>query len=1041
MEEEVQNFSIYKRNDLIIIKNNKSLNVNNFCLEINIVDFTPALIEEKELTDKKLYDCIGIIGIITLEDDTYLIVITEAKLICTITKKEIYKVLNTAFIKFSEDEEDEKEEESEKNNKNNENENYYFKNNHDEEIIKNLKEIFKNGFYFSNKYDLANSLTSQNQITNFFKNSKILISNYDYIAEGNKNFLSNWKLTAKVMSLDEKNKIKYYFSNCIYGNIEEFTYEKENIQIILISRRYLWNYGMYSYRRGLSKYGGNSNQIETELILIHNKKEIYSNIHLSCYIPIYYKTKKNLNMVEANKSFVKYFQNLIDEYNVLFLFVLKNKDEEDKYISKFKNMLLKNIKAMPNKWKYYYINTKNRTIQSKLKPQNNGKNMIDYIGFNILKDNTQFDTNKNQIGILSLLAMDDKSLNRNEIILIYETLYHIINYMNKEKKISFFLDKDINLDLLKEENENENEDKHNTEKKDNIENNNKTENEEKIENVENNTNIENEEKMENNNNTENHINIENEEKVEKVEKLEKIETLKINENENIIDENISEDSLNLINNLKILFKNRDKELTKQYYTNYEDDLTKKYQRAYEILFGKNMKYSSVQKNLDYLKEEFCDLEDIKVYVGTWNTASTDFNKIKDINLDLWLKPKDPNLIPDIYFIGFQEVVELSATNVIMISEEKQQQILDEWDKKIIETIQKVGNYEKLVEMNLVGINFYFYILEEKSKKVKNISKKLVKTGLGGATGNKGSCCINFEYENTSFSIACSHLAAGNKNKQRLKELDFVLNLKLNTFFNPNILEEKTKDLDLVNQSLEEVMPSEDENKIMTANTFTNLNTINLQKIISTELNNNNNININNDSTLFKDSDIWILFGDLNFRVDMEYEEFSQYLKKGSNNFNKLLDYDQFIKFKLASIDSMASIQEDEIKFPPTYKYIINSDEYDYTPENVTMSQNLNENPNLKKSGKKRNPSWCDRIIYKKNSYTTKDGKKIITGIEYNNVMGENFQTSDHRPIYQIFDVKIFKENQDKKQLIEKEIISNEKLGISSKYMKKKNYDY
>ena len=133
----------------------------------------------------------------------------------------------------------------------------------------------------------------------------------------------------------------------------------------------------------------------------------------------------------------------------------------------------------------------------------------------------------------------------------------------------------------------------------------------------------------------------------------------------------------------------------------------------------------------------------------------------------------------------------------MINEEKQQQILDEWDKKINETIQTVGKYVKLVEMNLVGINLYFYILEEKCDKVKNISKKLVKTGLGGATGNKGSCCINFEYENTTFSIACSHLAAGNKNKQRLKELDFVLNLKLNTFFNPDTLEDKTKSTDLI----------------------------------------------------------------------------------------------------------------------------------------------------------------------------------------------------------------------------------------------------
>ena len=39
-----------------------------------------------------------------------------------------------------------------------------------------------------------------------------------------------------------------------------------------------------------------------------------------------------------------------------------------------------------------------------------------------------------------------------------------------------------------------------------------------------------------------------------------------------------------------MLKNRDKELSSQYYTNYGFDLTKKYQRTYEILFGKNMKF-------------------------------------------------------------------------------------------------------------------------------------------------------------------------------------------------------------------------------------------------------------------------------------------------------------------------------------------------------------------------------------------------------------------------------------------------------------------
>jgi len=319
--------------------------------------------------------------------------------------------------------------------------------------------------------------------------------------------------------------------------------------------------------------------------------------------------------------------------------------------------------------------------------------------------------------------------------------------------------------------------------------------------------------------------------------------------------------------------------------------------------------------------------------------------------------------------------------------------------------------------------------------VKNISKKIVKTGFGGTTGNKGSCVINFDYENTNFCISCSHLVANKKNK-RIKELEYILNLKLNTFYNPEKYKDKSNEqMEIINQTLEEIMAPEEEltknphsNSICLANN-TGLNA----------LNKNENSN-SNDSILFKDSDVWILFGDLNFRIDMEYEEFSEFIKNG-NSWDKLLDYDQFVKYQLASLSSNTYIKEDIIKFAPTYKYIINSDEFDYTPKDKIQNPKEKESENLHKSGKKRNPSWCDRIFYKKNSFTTKEGKKIITGIEYNSVMDKNFQSSDHRPVYEIFEVIIFKENQDKKDLIEKEIISNENLGISNKYMKQKVYDY
>ena len=959
MEEKESNFSIYAKDSFLLIKNNKSMNITGFCLQLNITDLSVNIIEEKENIGKKIQDCMGIIGIIVLEEETYLIVITKALLVCTISKKDIYKVLDTHFVKLNEEVE-ENEEKSEDSN-----EAYY--NNNDSEIITQLKEMFKNGFYFSNGYDLANSLTSQNQIKNFFTKEKKLISDYDYIVEGNKNFLANFKLTSQIIPLSEKQSIKYFFSNCIYGNIEAFIYEKEKIQIILISRRYLWNYGIFNYRRGLSKYGGNSNQIETEIILIYDNKDIYSNIHLSSYLPIYFKNKKYLEMNVANKAFIKYFKTLTDEYNFLFLFAIKNDDKDDKYISKFKTMLGQNMKSIGNRWKYYYINSKEeKTIKNTIEKY--PKNIIEYIGYNLLKDNILVDSNKGQSGIISFLSMDNKSLNQNQLILIYSVLYNMLSDLSSQGKISQFFEKDVNLDLYKDEIKlAQNDSKEGNEKEPNKE---------------------------------------------------------------------VTDSELFIKQLKLMLRNRDIDLTSQYYTKFGFDLNKKYQRAYELLFGKSTKFSPLKSNLDDHREEFSEIEKIKLYVATWNTSSTEPSKISQINLDSLLIPKDPKIVPDIYFVGFQEVVKLNATNIIITGEEKLQQILSEWDKKVCESIQKIGKYKKLVIMNLVGINFFSYILEDKFDKVKNISKKIVKTGFGGTTGNKGSCVINFDYENTSFSVSCSHLVANKKNK-RLKELEYILNLKLNTFYNPDKLKDKSSDqIDSITQSLEEIMSTEDD----IVKTQSGLNQTNTN--INNPLQKTESLTTNNDSLLFKDSDIWILFGDLNFRIDMEYEEFSDFIKKG-NSWDKLLDYDQFVKYQLASLSSMANIQEDLIKFAPTYKYIINSDEFDYTPKNDIQSTNQKEkeNENLHKSGKKRNPSWCDRIFYKKNSFMTKDGKKIITGLEYNNVMDKNFQSSDHRPVYEIFEVIIFKENPEKKELIEKEIISNENLGISNKYMKQKVYDY
>jgi inositol-1,4,5-trisphosphate 5-phosphatase len=466
---------------------------------------------------------------------------------------------------------------------------------------------------------------------------------------------------------------------------------------------------------------------------------------------------------------------------------------------------------------------------------------------------------------------------------------------------------------------------------------------------------------------------------------------------------------NFVSELTKKLEKRSKELFVQYRPDMDTESIEKNQRMLDIIFGKIEK--DLKQDFIYLREEFSIKEKIKLFIGSWNAGSTNLSKFPDLNLDSWLIPKNQEIIPNIYIVGFQEVVELNAGNIVLNLEDREK-VLEAWAKKIENSIQKVGKYRKLIEMNLVGINIYCYCLEKDYENISNLTKHYVKTGFGGA-GNKGSCCINFNYFSTSISVACSHLAAGEKkNKQRLKEISEVLKQKLSSFVKP----------DVMNISLDEDINPENKNE------------------------NNENENDDGSSILFKDSDVWILFGDLNFRIDMEYEEFSEFIKDGQN-WKKLLEYDQFNKNQKASIEFQEIIDEDPIVHPPSYKYILGTDSYDYdskekNEDEPNSNPNPNPNPNnTNLSGKKRNPSWCDRIFYKKNTYITKDEKKIIESLGYYNcVFDKSFQTSDHRPIFNIFEITVFKDDEEKKKKIEKEVEINNKLKISSKYLQTNIFD-
>jgi hypothetical protein len=470
-----------------------------------------------------------------------------------------------------------------------------------------------------------------------------------------------------------------------------------------------------------------------------------------------------------------------------------------------------------------------------------------------------------------------------------------------------------------------------------------------------------------------------------------------------------------------LFTENLNELNKQYYYSEPNTDPKQCQRIIEIIFNQLHKPKPLYSYLNFHKTKHSTRKSITVYVASWNTGATDLKYTSWFpDLNAWLIPKgnNANLKPDLYLIGLQEAVALSTMNLISTNKETQNKI-DAWESTIVETISTAGNgkYVKIKSMILVGLVLMVCVREDNEKYIdaNTIKAKYIKTGLGGTAGNKGSCLITFNYKNTSFSVCCSHLAAGvQKNLNRINEINFVLNSR----FEQSDLVSLNNNTNTINTA---TTTNTNTNEQSISNTFMQslTNSTMITSIINsiyhdddnTSLSINHNLLTSKPSPLFTDSDIWFIFGDLNFRNDTDIETIKTHID--NEDYKQLLEYDQLYKSKAVLSNLKDHIDESEIKFPPTYKYILGSNEYD-TSKTKFLS------------------SWCDRILFNLDKKEQKD----IKCIEYDRVLN-GFGCSDHRPIYGIFECWIYEDIPEIKEKYENEIKMNIEMGISSEYLKKK----
>ncbi|KAI1459076.1 SacI homology domain-containing protein [Annulohypoxylon moriforme] len=180
------------------------------------------------------------------------------------------------------------------------------------------------------------------------------------------------------------------------------------------------------------------------------------------------------------------------------------------------------------------------------------------------------------------------------------------------------------------------------------------------------------------------------------------------------------------------------------------------------LFDPISDYISVE--LSKRSSEYSSTENITMWVGTFNLNGRT-NGIEE-DLSPWLCPQElGSTQPEIVTVGFQEIVELSAQQ-IMNSDPTRKQLWEKAIKRTLNARAKQSGGEKYVLLRsgqLVGAALCIFVKASVLPKIKNVEGSVKKTGMSGIAGNKGAVAIRMEYANTQICFVTAHLAAGFSN--------------------------------------------------------------------------------------------------------------------------------------------------------------------------------------------------------------------------------------------------------------------------------------
>ncbi|XVF76589.1 hypothetical protein PTKIN_Ptkin13bG0277900 [Pterospermum kingtungense] len=390
-----------------------------------------------------------------------------------------------------------------------------------------------------------------------------------------------------------------------------------------------------------------------------------------------------------------------------------------------------------------------------------------------------------------------------------------------------------------------------------------------------------------------------------------------------------------------------------------------------------------------------DLLNLRMFVGTWNVGGK--SPHEDLNLRDWLRSPAP---ADIYVLGFQEVVPLNAGNVLgaedsgpaakWLSLIRQALNTSRSDQELAQRYSNVteASSPSSLQLEQQGSSkpriSFSDLLSMEDELGKDDFERWLNLNLNSAEeGSPSPTCMSGSPMRQRFCLAASKQMVGlflciwvradlYKDISNLKvscvgrgimgylgnkgSISISMTLHQTTFcFVCTHLASGEKEGDEIrrNSDVEEILK-----RTRFSPTFRDL-----RQPLPPQ------------SILDHDKIIWL--GDLNYRLAAECADIHELVKK--NDWQALLERDQ-LRMEQRAGRVFEGWEEGWIYFAPTYKYLTDSDDY------VVQSSKSKE--------KRRNPAWCDRILWKGEG---------IKQVWYSR--GES-RFSDHRPVYSLFSVQV-----------------------------------